>query len=162
MSSLYVVDANVMMEAARTYYAFQRVPGFWQWMAERITDGTIRTASLVGEEIEFPQELVEWVAEQGANGFFIDVSDPAIQAKYAEIAHWVVTQPFGPEHIAKFLDGADPWIISAAVVLDGAVVTQERQANAGSRKVKIPNVCEAFEVRCVSTFQMLEECGASF
>lgn len=152
MADKYLVDANVMIQAANTYYTFRSVRGFWDWMSARIEDGTVRTASLVADEIDFPPELVEWVAEQASKGFYVDVSDPRIQAKLAEIAEWVIKQPYGPEHIAKFLDGADPWIIAAASVLGATVVTQEQLVAANSKKVKIPNVCQQFNVKCITTF----------
>lgn len=162
MADLYVIDANVMIEAAKTYYAFDRVPGFWGWLDERIADGVVKTASLVADEIDYPDALVEWLKARDPAAIFIDVSEPAIQQNFSEIATWTVTSPFGPEHIAKFMAGADPWLVASASVLGGCVVTQETQVGPGAKKVKIPNVCEAFDVPCVNTFEMLAELKARF
>jgi hypothetical protein len=140
VAELYLIDANVMLQAANTYYSFQHVHGFWDWLSDRIEAGTIRTASLVADEIDFPQELVEWVEIQAAASFYVDISQGDIQIKFTEIATWIITQPYGPEHIAKFLNGADPWIIAAASVLGATVVTQEQAVPASSKKIKIPNV----------------------
>ena len=158
----YIIDANTLIEAANVYYTFKRVPGFWQWMAEQCTNGTIRSASMVKDEIEFPTELVEWVAEREAEYFFIDVSSPAIQKVFKKVANWVMAQNFGPEHKAKFLNGADPWIIAATKVLNCKVVTQEKSGGANTKKVKIPDVCAAVGVECINTFAMTDELNASF
>jgi hypothetical protein len=162
MANFYVIDANVMIEAAKSYYAFDRVPGFWTWMDGRIAGGVVKTASLVAEEIDYPEALVEWLKAKDPELTFIDVSHPDIQQKFSEIATWTVTSPFGPEHIAKFLAGADPWLVAAADVRQACVVTQETHVGPGAKKVKIPNVCEAFGVRCIHTFEMLGELNARF
>lgn len=158
----YLVDANTLIEAANVYYTFKRVPGFWEWLSEQITECKVCTASLVKDEVEYPLELVEWVVEQEAKGFFIDVSYPEIQTQFQRIAKWVMSQKFKPEHQAKFLNGADPWIIAAAKVLKCKVVTQEVSGGAGTRKVKIPDVCNAAGVECINTFAMTDELRAVF
>jgi len=158
----YIVDANTLIEAANVYYTFKRVPGFWNWLADQCSKGVIRSASMVKDEIEFPAELVEWVVEREAEGFFVDVSSPEIQKVFQQVAKWVMSQNFGPEHKAKFLNGADPWIIAAAKVLGCKVVTQEKSGGANTKKVKIPDVSTAIGVECINTFAMTDELSASF
>jgi len=157
----YLVDANTLIEAANVYYTFRRVPGFWDWMAEQCSKGTVRSASMVKDEIESPVELVGWVEERESEGFFIDVSSPEIQKEFQKIAKWVMSQNFGPEHKAKFLSGADPWLIAAAKVHGCKVVTQEKSAGNGTKKVKIPDICTAFQVECINTFAMTDELNAT-
>lgn len=53
------------------------------------------------------------------------------------------------------MDRADPWIIAHAIDKGGAVVTHEQRNPKASSKVKIPNVCEHFGVRCIDVYQML-------
>lgn len=158
----YIVDASVLIEAANAYYSFESVPGFWEWLTEQGVNESIRSASMVGEEVEYPPQLVEWLEERETEGFLIDVSEPEIQAEYQKMAAWVIEQNFGPEHVAKFLDGADLWIIAAAKVTGATVVTQETLAGAGTKKIKIPNVCAVFEVDCINTFTMIGEKQARF
>jgi hypothetical protein len=159
---LFIIDANVLLEAANTYYTFDRVPGYWEWLASSIRSGRVRSVSLVADEIVFPDELVDWVDELAKDGLFLDVSDSEIQTSFAEVADWVVRNPFGPEHIAKFLDGADPWIIAAGRVLGATVVTQESPLGPGTKKVKIPNVSDQFGVPWINTFTMLNRLDAKF
>lgn len=162
MADAFIVDTNVLLEAANTYYAFNRVPGFWDWMAQQTGAGSIRTVSLVQDELDYPPELVDWVEEQTVAGLLIDVSNPDIQAAYQDLVNWVVQQDFGPEHVAKFLDKADPWVIAAAAVEGHTVATQEKLVGPGTKKIKIPNVCEARSVECCNTFEMLESLDATF
>ena len=59
-------------------------------------------------------------------------------------------------------DGADPWIIAHTKVDGGRVVTYEIWVPSNSTKLKIPNVCDAFDVKDIRVVQMLREIGASF
>jgi hypothetical protein len=162
VASPHIVDANVLLEAANVYYTFKRVPGFWSWMEQSINAGSIRSVSLIQAEVEHPQELVDWLDDRLADGIFIDVSAPGIQAEYRKLVNWLVARPFGPEHIAKFLNGADPWIIASAKVMGATVCTQEQLIGPGSRKIKIPNVCREWGVDYCNTFEMLDALGAAF
>jgi hypothetical protein len=46
---------------------------------------------------------------------------------------------------------------------NAVVVTKEEKLTAAnSDKVKIPNVCEAMNVRCITDFEMLAELGIKF
>ena len=37
----YLVDANVLIEAKNRYYAFDITPGFWKWLNQAHTQGTV-------------------------------------------------------------------------------------------------------------------------
>ena len=39
---LYVLDANVFIDANRDYYPIERVPEFWDWLAEMADLGMSR------------------------------------------------------------------------------------------------------------------------
>jgi hypothetical protein len=161
-ADLYIIDANVLIEAANKYYAFGVVPRFWDWLDEQAEAGTVRSVSMVAEEIDAPPELVEWVKEREGRDLFIDVSDPAIQKEYKKLAATIIAGEFGPEHIAKFLNGADLWIIASALVHKATVVTQEVPVGPGSKKIKIPDVCRRVEIAYIDTFTFLGELDATF
>jgi len=158
----FIVDANLFIQAATSYYAFERVPGFWTWLQRAVESERVKTIHFVLDEIEYPSELVQWVNDLGVDVLTVDVSDPEIQVEYQSLVNWLVRQDFGPEHVAKFLDKADPWLIAAAKVKGSTLVTQETLAGQGTKKVKIPNVCEAHDVPWANTFEMLDDLGASF
>jgi hypothetical protein len=162
VADLYLLDTNVFIEAATRYYPMDRVPGFWAWLEEEAAEGRLRSISMVQEEVEFPDEVVEWMADREAEAFFLDISQLKVQEVFRDLAGWVLEQNFGPQHIPKFLDGADLWLIAAAVVNNATVVTQERLLDPSSRQIRIPNVCKAHGVECVDTFGLIEVLDASF
>ena len=151
-----------MLEAANAYYSFTLGTGFWEWLASQIRRGMVLTVGMVRAEIDAPQELVDWITERVDDGFLIDVSDRPIQSAYSDMAAWIINQSFGPEHIAKFLDGADLWIIAAAKAIGASVVSQEKVAGPGTKKIKIPDVCRQFNIPCMTTFELLRDRDAHF
>jgi len=46
----YLLDANVFMEAANRYYATDICPGFWAWMEQAVSDGTIVSTQRVRDD----------------------------------------------------------------------------------------------------------------
>ena len=69
-----------------------------------------------------------------------------------------------PDNLARrrFLDRADPWVIAHAIVNGGTVVTHEKRNPDASYKVKIPNMCERFNVNYIDAYQMLRDQGAAW
>ncbi|HCO22927.1 MAG: hypothetical protein CME31_22885 [Gimesia sp.] len=60
---------------------------------------------------------------------------------------------------AKFSSNADGWLVAYAKAHDYVVVTREVYVADIKREVKIPNVCEEFDVEYIDTFDLLEELG---
>jgi Domain of unknown function (DUF4411) len=55
--------------------------------------------------------------------------------------------------------GADPFLISAAVIHDCIVVTEEKFQNNNENKPRIPNVCKNLGIKCINLLDMLREEG---
>lgn len=59
---LYLLDANVLIDANRDYYPIERVPEFWDWLKAMGALGSVK----ISEEIVVPSPnhrdpLVEWL-----------------------------------------------------------------------------------------------------
>jgi hypothetical protein len=63
-------------------------------------------------------------------------------------------------------DEVDGWLVAFVLANQGTkdfvIVTQERYDPYIKRSVKIPNICQAFSVRCVNIFEMLIALKAKF
>jgi predicted nucleic acid-binding protein len=158
---LYCLDANVYIEAHRRYYAFDIAPGFWEGLLRLAERQAICSSWLVHEEIaESDDELAHW-ASVNKDILFVQ-PDEATQDIYREIAD-LVERLYEPQHVQKFLSGADPWVVALAKVHNMIVVTMEvrkREQGQGQMgkiagKIQIPNVCERISVKCVDTFTLL-------
>ena len=87
--------------------------------------------------------------------------DWSTQAEFKRVSEYV-RETYAQNQMRQFLAKADPWLIAHAIASSGKVVTQETRADENSRRAKIPNVCDAFGVETLNTYQMLRELGASF
>lgn len=63
---------------------------------------------------------------------------------------------------AEFLDVADYFLVGQAMAQGHVVVTFESSQPEGKKKVKIPDVCDAFGVEWIQPIEMLRREGARF
>jgi Domain of unknown function (DUF4411) len=161
---IHWVDANVLITAAAGPFRFSINPGFWSFVDEQITIGTIRSPKMVYEEIvsnlEGTDALVKWTRNRRQSGFFVASTSAAVQMEVRRIANHVIAH-HPQRHAAEFLRGADPWLIAHAIESKGIVVTFETH-QVGALRVKIPNVCDVFGVKCSNPYDMLENLKAEF
>ena len=157
----YVLDANVFVEAARRYYAFDLVPRFWECLRKHAVDGRVLSIDRVKGELEQGNdELAEWVTRSFAEAF-ASTDDANVVEAFREIMAWVHSQDQFTDPVkTQFAASADGWLVAYARVHECTVVTHESFSADVKSKVKIPNVCKAFEVPWVDTFAMLRGLGA--
>ncbi len=59
---LYLLDANVLIDANRDYYPIDRVPEFWEWLADAGENNRVKIPLEVYEEIKKgDDDLAEWI-----------------------------------------------------------------------------------------------------
>jgi len=110
------------------------------------------------ELASFDDELSSWVKDR--KSYFMSVEDDATQETVAEIVQYLFDGDYKPKNRDDFLAGADPWLIAKAKTLGATVVTSESYVPENSKKVKIPNICEAFSVEYIRTFEVLRNLKA--
>lgn len=160
---VFVLDANVFIEAARRYYAFDLAPKFWESLIQYAESGHILSIDRVMQELERGQdELAAWVKRDFSQGYASTDEDSVISC-YGDIMTWVQGRnQFSDAAKADFASGADGWLVAYANVNDYVVVTHEVLNPEIQRKVPIPNVCQEFNVQPVDTFEMLRQLGVRF
>lgn len=163
MTSMYLLDANVFIEAKNTYYRFDTFPGFWNWLDAEQAKGHLGSIQPIRDELlKGNDELADWIKARKDSGWFLPVDDIETQQNLQQIANWVESQPFTPAARAAFLDGADPWLIAKARTLRATVVTHETLDTRSRKRVKIPNGCRRFDIAYLNTFDLLLRTGVRF
>jgi Domain of unknown function (DUF4411) len=157
---VYVLDADVFMTAARSYYAFDVAPAFWDGLVREASNGRLLSIDRVKEEIQRGKdELLKW-ANDTFHPWFAETAEDDVIGTYREIMNWVQTQSqfldYAKEEFAK---GADGWLVAYAKAKGHVVVTNEKFQASVQRRVKIPNVCQAFGITCIDTFELLRALG---
>ena len=154
----YLLDANVFIQAARQYYAFDLVPTFWEILVDLARSGRIRSIDRVRDELlRGKDDLADWVGEHFSDAFASTNDEEVIQG-YREIIAWVMDQDQyleAPKN--QFADGADGWLVAYALSKGYTLVTHEVLNLAAKSKLPSPNVCRAFGVEFLNVFEMLRE-----
>jgi hypothetical protein len=159
---MYLLDSNILTEAKNRYYSFDICPGFWSWLDAESVLGGVASIKRIRAEINDGDDddpLKLWVAENKLD--FLEPDAATVEAM-KEVTQWVMAQDYNEANRAGFFAKADPLLIAHAKAHDYTVVTHEKKVPGNSKKVKIPNVCEALDVKCIDTFQMLTAEKAQF
>jgi len=156
----FCLDSNVFIQAKNGPYGFDIAPGFWEFLDQQISKGTIFSSIEVYEELVAGNDvLADWIKVRKHSGGFID-SDADVQSTYREIADFV-SKVYADHQVSLFLEKADPWVIALAKVGNAIVVTQETLIIGPHQKIKIPNICKEFGVEYMDTYQMMRILKAS-
>ncbi|CAN8140837.1 conserved hypothetical protein [uncultured Thiomicrorhabdus sp.] len=157
----YLLDSNTYIQAKNQYYGMDICPAYWEWLDQQFELGELGSIDMIGRELkDGNDELAEWAKERP--GHFVANDDEATQQVFSEIVTSVMAGDYNAGNRDNFLAKADPWIIAKAKSIGATVVSHEALLTPGTKKVKIPNICQEFEVRCISTFQLLRELRAKF
>lgn len=85
-------------------------------------------------------------------------------AKFLKMSAWIKERGYKPGAVATFDDPkiADGWVCARGAVNGLAVVTNEVSSPGSKKSVKMPDVCSAFGVRCVLTYEFVGELKVAF
>lgn len=75
---------------------------------------------------------------------------------YLEIIDWAKNAGYTKEAIAEFENQsrADAWLCAEAKLNNYVLVTNEVSSNS-KNKIKIPNVCDQFNIDCIDNFEFM-------
>lgn len=162
----YLVDSDVFITAKNLYYAFDLCPGFWESLIHHHRQGRVFSVDRVRGELlagRKTEDLVQWVKHDVPAGFFVEVDSDEVTASYTEIMVWAQRNPQYFDYArAKFATGADGWLVAYARVHGATVITNEQSAPESRREIKLPDVCEQFNVEYDTTFAMLRALEVRF
>jgi hypothetical protein len=155
---LYLLDANVLIDADRDYYPLDRVPEFWEWLLFQAKLGNIKVCIEVYEEVTAGTgDLVDWMNKHEVKTVLqlAEETDPALVKQVVEKGY---AADLTDEEIISV--GRDPFLIAHALKSpeDRRVVTTERSAPSRKRQNrKVPDVSKGLGVQPRDTFQLLRE-----
>jgi hypothetical protein len=152
--TLYLLDANALIQAHEDYYPVDRIPQFWTWLLEMAAQNIIKVPRVIFDEVMPPPgPLADWVKQKNVRDLMI-LSEPIARAR---VTH-VLVHGYAPdltdveiEKIAK-----DPFLVAAALAApDRIVVTREVSKPRRQRaNRKVPDVCNVFDVPVITDFQL--------
>ncbi|MFB9780893.1 DUF4411 family protein [Rhodococcus baikonurensis] len=156
---MFLVDANILIEAKNRYYGFDIAPGFWKWLENLHADGLACSIDAVRAELcAGSDELSDWARDNAS--FFLPL-DAAAVAQFAPLTAWASAQSFLPAALAAFAgNAADYQLVAYAAAHGHTMVTHEQSNPARRNRVMIPDACTAVGVTSIGTFEMMRRTGA--
>ena len=155
---LYLLDANVLIDANRDYYPIERVPEFWDWLKEMGDLGRVKIPEEIFEEIVLPPPkyrdvLVEWLQ---ANKSAMVLDEQVNEDLLVQVIDDGYADDLSDVDIEKV--GMDPFLIAYAVAYpsERLVITTEHSKPSRTRANRhVPDVCNDLRVGCEDTFYMI-------
>jgi hypothetical protein len=162
----YWLDADVFINAHKTHYPIGIANAFWLWMDKAVADGILASPKRCFDEVvkgRKPDDALRvWMNRHRTDGLCVKLV-PEIDEIATHIGDYVFSHPVYPDHQRLlFSKGGDAWLIAAAKHDGGTVVSNESKKFPQSKKVRIPDVCEVFDVRCLSMDELIKEIPARF
>ena len=153
---LYLLDANVLIDANRDYYPLERVPEFWDWLQQHAAAGELKVPLEIYDEITAGSgDLVDWLKQREIkqNLVFNEAPDP-------DLVDQVVSTGYAPNLSDLELNevGRDPFLIAYALAKPDErwVITNEASKPKRQRANRhIPDVCKSLHVNCENTFYLI-------
>jgi hypothetical protein len=157
---LYLLDANVLIDAARDYYPLEMVPEFWDWVRYQGSIGVVKIPVEIYEEVRDGRDALAQLlrGEQArAELQFTEQADPS-----------VVSDVVGTGYAPDLMDdeilriGRDPFLIAYCLSDLGGrcVVTTEVSRPTRQRANRhLPDVCNGFHVNTCNTFELTRRLG---
>lgn len=147
----YSIDTSSLVAAWLERYPPDVLPPLWEKdLPTLIASGKLRATEEVRFELERKDDdLAAWAKGQGA--LFVEV-DAAIQQHVRDL----LSDHPRLVNAHRGSSAADPFVIGLALTTGGTVVTEESMSGSAKRP-RIPDVCHARGVRCISLLTMIRE-----
>jgi len=151
----YSIDTSALLDGWVRYYPQQVFPGVWDRMEDIIERNILRATEEVQHEVKKKDDdLFKWVTSHPQ---LIIPHDEALQHEVRDI----LAQHERLVESGKNRTQADAFVIAVAK-LSGATVVSGETRSYKQGKEKIPNVCDALGLKCISLLDMFRDLGWRF
>lgn len=154
----YVFDTSAFIIIG--HYYPEQFPTFWKRFDAAVDSGEIVSVRETLNELSTKASrpwLADWVKQHSSIFKVPGAEETEFVRKIFQMPHFQMLVSGKARLAGK--PAADPFVIAAAKVLGGAVVSEEtKKANAA----RIPNVCEHFGISCLTVEGFLAEKGWRF
>jgi rRNA maturation endonuclease Nob1 len=155
MAGLYIIDANSLIDLWVDRYPKDLFPSVWSKFEILVKARSLVTPEEVLRELSKKDDgLHEWVKAQEGMVVPIDIVQQEhlrrVMAKHGKLIDTRRNRSQG-----------DPFVVALALAAKATVVTEE-QATGSLDRPKIPDVCRAMGVPCMSLRDLFREMGWRF
>jgi hypothetical protein len=159
---IYLLDANILIAAANTYYGISRVPEFWSWLHHQGSSGRIKIPVEIYEEVlegrKEDDELLDWVKNDTNRKalLFDEASKPDLVQRVVKEGY---ADDLTDDEVEKL--GRDPFLISYGLVdVNRCIATTEVSKPTRTRHNRhIPDVCATLKLSCCGPWELNKHLG---
>ena len=150
---LYLLDANVLIDAHRDYYPLDRVPEFWEWLLHHAAAGQVKMPYEIHDEVKRGKdELSKWIKDPEVKGVLLldGESDPVNVRQAIRIGY---ASDLRDTEIEKL--GMDPFLLAYALSDPGGhcIVTTEVSRPSRRRANRhLPDAAHRLRIETCNTF----------
>ena len=152
----YCLDANVFIEGWNGYYSMELCPEYWDILDKLALENRIFSPVEVMKEIEKTDDNLKKWAKARPHLFMEITVEVQEHLRKIMASHGRLVDSIKQRSIA------DPWVIAFAMAENAVVVTKEAASAAPTKRIKIPDVCQALNVPWMNDFQFAREIGIRF
>lgn len=159
---LYLLDANVLIDANRDYYSTNQVPEFWEWLVYMGKEGNVKIPIEIYEEFKNGNDSLAVWAREGETKTALLLNEDVESALISRVINEGYANDLTDVEIERL--GRDPFLIAYAMVdITGrCVVTTEvsrpRQKRANRH---VPDVCDTLGISWCHSFDLYRHLGFS-
>lgn len=148
---MLLLDADTLIQAKNTYYAFDLAPGFWDWLERGLASGQLGSVEAVGVELKRGNdELAAWAVQHPS--FFVAPGN-TVPGSIAQLAAWAHGHDqYTNSARQEFLAGKGDLYLVAQAHAEGHTVVTSEQSRPSKKRVMIPDACAAVGVPCMNLF----------
>ena len=163
MAEEYAIDANILIAVHRSQYPFDIAPGFWRQLVENGRGKLILIEEVRNEIYDNEDELSSWLKENEGAFKVVSSSNEDVVRNYSDIIT-NVRENTNYKEVAKseFARVADSWLCAHALTSGYIIVTLEKFEPNIKKRIKIPNVCEEFNIPYINLLEFMKKIGIRF
>jgi Domain of unknown function (DUF4411) len=147
--AFYSFDTSSLLNGRRDLLPSGTFPTLWEKIEAMIASGSIRCVDVVADELAVREdEIHRWA--KGQADLFVPLT-----ADVQNAVRVILEQHPRLIGVGNGRSGADPFVIALAHARNGVVVSEET-ASRNLEKPKIPNVCNALGIRCMTLMEFVQ------
>lgn len=163
MDNKYALDANILISSNRSLYPFDIAPSFWNQLKEKGDNKIVLVDKIRDEIYRNDDQLSQWLKTSEDSFILKDSGDENIFLNYSQIITFIQSsRQYTEVAKAEFASVADSWLCAHALTYGYIIVTQETYDPNIKNRVKIPNICQKFNITYIDLLQFMREIGIRF
>lgn len=154
---LYLLDANVLIDANRDYYPIAVVPEFWAWLEFVCGNGDVKMPVETFEEVTVSNDaLSQWAKSEAVKSALL--LEEAVEVGLVSHATSVgYAADLSDIEIKKV--GRDPFLVAYGLVAEDRCIvsTEVSKPKAQRANRRLPDVCDTLGVNFCHTFRLIRD-----